>query len=152
MTPSARQLWNRYREIDPAAGALPYEAFHFCDNQADADTCADLVARGIKRATACSLAELKLEGRRQPERGDLSVVTDWHGEAVAVIRTTEVIVRRLGEVDAAFARAEGEGDGTLEWWRDAHDAYFNRVLAGTDVAVDDDMLIACEHFECVLLA
>ena len=52
MTPSARALWDRYRALHPDAPEQPYESFHFCDNQQDADICADLVVRGIKRATA----------------------------------------------------------------------------------------------------
>lgn len=152
MTPSVDHLWTRYRALHPGAPALPCAVFHFCDNAVDADLCAGLVARGVKRATACSLAELELEGQPLPQAGDLSIVTTWEGRAVAVIRTAEVVVRRFGDVDAAFAATEGEGDGSLAWWRDAHYAYFSRVLAGISTPVDDDLLIACETFDCVLLA
>ncbi|MFX6330650.1 ASCH domain-containing protein, partial [Acinetobacter baumannii] len=69
-----------------------------------------------------------------------------------VIRTISVDIRRFADVDADFARTEGEGDLTLEWWRAAHRAYYERVLAGSGYTVDDDLLIACERFEVVLLA
>lgn len=150
MTPSAQDLWNRYRVLRPDAPQQPFEVFHFCDNQPDADICADLVVRGIKRATAASVAELELAGTRLPRIGDVSVVTTWNGEAVAIIETTAVEVRRIADVDAAFALREGEGDKSLTWWRDAHDAYFRRVLAGTAHEVNDDLLIVCENFERVL--
>ncbi|MEG1453313.1 ASCH domain-containing protein [Brevundimonas sp.] len=150
MTPSARALWDRYRALHPDAPEQPYESFHFCDNQPDADICADLVARGIKRATAASVEELKLIDIRPARVGDVSVVTTWDGEAVAIIETTEIEVRRLGDVDEAFALREGEGDKTLAWWRSAHEAYYRRVLEGTGIAVDDELLIVCEHFERVL--
>lgn len=150
MTPSARALWDRYRALHPDAPELPYESFHFCDNQQDADICADLVVRGIKRATAASVEELKLLDMRPARVGDVSVVTTWDGEAVAIIETTAIEVRRLGDVDEAFALREGEGDKTLAWWRTAHEAYYRRVLEGTGIRVDDDLLIVCEHFERVL--
>ena len=152
MMPTVDHLWSRYRALRPCAPGMPGAVFHFCDNAVDADICADLVVRGIKRATACSLAELELEGQTLPRAGDLSVVTTWDGLAVAVIQTTEVNIRRFGDIDAVFAATEGEGDGSLAWWREAHHAYFSRVLAGSSTLVDDDLLIACETFECVLLA
>ena len=33
-------------------------------------------------------------------------------------------VRRFGDVDAQFAWTEGEGDRTLEYWREAHIRFF----------------------------
>ncbi|PJI88587.1 ASCH domain-containing protein [Sphingomonas koreensis] len=152
MLASPSALWRRYREIDPAAPAEASAVFHFCDNQEDADICADLVAAGRKRATASSLAELDSAGLPLPKTGDYSIITGWNGEARAVIRTTSVDIRRFADVDADFARTEGEGDLTLEWWRAAHRAYYERVLAGSGYTVDDDLLIACERFEVVLLA
>ena len=128
------------------------DAYHFCDNAEDAATCLQLVLDGQKRATACSLAELELSGDPIPQAGDLNVATDFAGDAHAIIRTKSVEFRKFSEVDAQFAREEGEGDLTLEWWRDAHQAYFERVLADTDVVVDGDLMIACERFELVFTA
>jgi uncharacterized protein YhfF len=66
--------------------------------------------------------------------------------------TYAVEIRRFAEVDEDFARAEGEGDGTLSWWRNAHRDYFTRVLAGSSYEVDDKLEIACERFELVFAA
>lgn len=151
MNPSVSALWQRYRLADPSAPAEAQAVYHFCDNQEDADGCADLVVAGRKCATATSLAELERDNIPMPKAGDYAVITGWSGDARAVIRTTSVDIRRFGDVDADFARTEGEGDLTLEWWRTAHRAYYERVLAGSDYAVDDDLLIACERFEVVLL-
>jgi uncharacterized protein YhfF len=41
-----------------------------------------------------------------------------------VIRTTGVEVRRFGDVDAEFAWTEGEGDRSLEYWREEHIRFF----------------------------
>ena len=140
------QLWDVYRAQNPTAPADVPASFHFCDNQAAADLCAELVVTERKRATATSLAELQLAGERIPRPGDYGIVTNWAGEAKAVIRTTSVEIRRFRDVDAAFARDEGEGDLTLEWWRTTHDAYYRRVLANSPYTVDDDLEIACERF------
>ena len=149
MHPSIAEFWARYRAVNADAPMEPSAAFHFCDTAEDADLCLALVMERRKRATASSLAELQLAGVPVPQPGEFSIVTNWAGEARAIIRTTSVEIRRFAEVDEAFARTEGEGDGTLAWWREAHRAYYERVLAGSGHLVDDDLEIACERFKLV---
>jgi uncharacterized protein YhfF len=150
MHPSVVKLWTSYRAIDPAAPVAVPASFHFCDNQEDADLCATLVVAGRKRATAASVAELKMGGDPIPSVGDYGIVTDWAGRARAVIRTTSVQIRRFGDVDEDFAGTEGEGDLTLDWWRAAHRECYGRVLAETSYLVDDDLEVVCEEFELVM--
>lgn len=152
MNSSAARLWDRYRAINPDAPVDAPSSFHFCDNQVDADLCAHLVAIGQKRATAPSVAELELAGDPMPRVGDYSIVTDWEGDAVAIIRTVSVETKRFGEIDEEFARSEGEGDLSLEWWRAAHQSYYENVLAGSQFTVDADLEIVCERFTIVLAA
>lgn len=152
MSLSVDQLWQSFCDQCEDAPSQPPISFHFCDNPADAATCLDLVLKGRKRATASSLAELERSNDPVPEPGDLAIVTDWDGTAHAVIRTTRVDIVPFGKVTEDFARAEGEGDLTLAWWRDAHRAYYERVLDGSGVTVDDTLPIACEHFEVIFSA
>lgn len=152
MHPSVKQLWDRYRSVDPDAPATVPIAYCFCDNPKDAQELLDLVLAGRKRATASSLAELRMAGDPVPRPGDFAIVTDWNGEAKAVIRTHAVDLRKFHEVDAAFAHAEGEGDRSLAWWRDAHREYYRRVLAESGCQVDDDLEIVCEYFDLVFAA
>lgn len=152
MNPSIVRLWDRYRAINSHAPANVPISFHFCDNQEDADLCASLVAEGRKRATAPSAAELELAGDPMPRVGDYAIVTNWAGDAVAVIRTASVETRLFAEIDEEFAHAEGEGDLTLEWWRTAHQKYYEHVLAGSSYTVDADLEIVCERFDLMLKA
>ena len=148
-SPSAQALWAAYVKHNPQAAQARVVVDHFCDNARDADELAALVLAGIKRATASSLAELELAGEPLPKPGEHLIVTNWAGEAQCIVRTTRVDVVPLGQVTADFAAAEGEGDGSLAYWQRAHRAYYRRVLARSDVAVDDNLLIACERFERV---
>ena len=58
--------------------------------------------------------------------GKQMVMLDGAGRGWAIIETVELDQRRFDEVDAAFARDEGEGDRTLEDWREGHRRYFTR--------------------------
>ncbi len=142
-----KDFWNRFRQRCPQAPEDAPQAFHFCDNQTDADECANLVVSGQKQATAASLAEMEINGYQISEPGDYWIVTNYDGRPRAVIQTRSVEVKALGDADDQFAWDEGEGDRSLAWWKKAHLAYFRRVLKGTDVPVDDSLAIAFERFD-----
>jgi uncharacterized protein YhfF len=152
MHPSVPLLWQRYISLhgDTQPALPPVE--HFCDNQAEADQCAQLVAQGIKRATSSALAAYHLAQEPLPQPGHLVIVTDWSGVAAAIISTHTVTLRRFADVPAHFAWLEGEGDRSLTAWRAAHRAFWQRRLAGTGHAVDDDFQVVCEEFDAILIA
>ena len=151
MHPSIEAMWQEFRSLDAKAGypAEPVSHWHFCDNQQDADECVLLVLAGRKRATAPSLWSFESHDEPLPRAGDLHVVTDWAGEARCIIRITAVEVVPLDEIGEEHAQAEGEGDGSLSWWLDAHRAYYRRELEGSGQQFQPDMPVVFEWFECV---
>lgn len=84
-----------------------------------------------------------------PQAGDLSVVTDWDGIPLCIIETSEVEVRAFKDVDEEFAAAEGEGDLSLEYWENAHWAYFERVCNELGLERSPEMSVVCERFRVV---
>lgn len=148
--PGIAEFWGRY--VDAAGGVDEsrfYEAFHFGDHQELADSLAELVLLGTKRATAGSVWSFEAEAKRLPRPGDLSVVTDYSGNPLCVIETTQVDIVPFSEVSAEFAAIEGEGDGSLDDWRRGHTAYFTRECARHGRTFDVNMLVACERFNLV---
>lgn len=129
-----------------------YTAWHFCDNETDADELAELVLSGQKRATASSLWVYEHEGQPIPKVGDHSVILDWKGEARCIIRTTRIDLLPFEEVPEAFAWTEGEGDRSLAYWRAGHERFFTRELASIGRAFEVRMPVVCERFEVVFRA
>lgn len=155
MHPSVHRLWRTYLASlgeTPEATHRTFDAWHFGDTPALADELAALVRSGTKRATSPSVWELEVAAEPLPEPGDLHIVTNWSGVAQCIIRTTHVEVIPFNRVSAEYARTEGEGDGSLAYWRRTHWAYYERVLAGTEYAPQPDMPIVCEQFEVVIKA
>jgi len=114
-------------------------SFAFGDGPELADELLDLVVRGIKTAT-CSTDD-------EPNTstpGEHWIVLNSRGEPACVIESTEVTYRRFGDVDAAFAFEEGEGDRSLAYWRSAHRNYFGR-----QGRFREDMTLMCERFRLV---
>ena len=50
------------------------------------------------------------------------------------------------EVGEAFAAAEGEGDGSLRYWREVHWLYFSRECARLGKQPSLTMPVVCERF------
>lgn len=114
----------------------------FGDSPELADELLALVLAGGKRATCSSLATC--EADIMTTVGEISVILDGAGDPRCAIRTTEVEIMPFEQMSEEFARAEGEGDLTYEWWRNAHEAYYRRE--GTWAP---GMKVVCERFELV---
>jgi uncharacterized protein YhfF len=145
-----QEFWDSFaktRDTDPTSRFL--EAFYFDDNQPSADELARLVVAGRKRATAALLWSHEAESKRIPEPGDLSIVTDFSGREFCVIETRQVDIIPFSEVTAEFAATEGEGDGSLEYWRRAHEAFFGRECMRIGRSPEPDMPVVCERFDVV---
>jgi uncharacterized protein YhfF len=114
-------------------------SFAFGDNPDLADELLELVLKGVKTATCSTEEEPNIS-----TPGERWIVLDGRGNPRCVIESTEVTYRRYGDVDAAFAHDEGEGDRSLTHWRSAHRRYFERLGK-----FSEDMMLMCERFRLV---
>jgi uncharacterized protein YhfF len=114
-----------------------------------ADTHAELVVAGMKRAHATLLRDFEKDLEPLPRPGDHLVVLDADGEPRAIVRTTAVEKRRFNEVDEAFARAAGEGDLSLRWWLAAYRQDFAERAEAEGFDADERLPLLLEHFERV---
>ena len=144
---SIKKLWDAFTNEHPEYRDknIP-PSFYFCDNEKDANTCAHLVLKRIKQATATSLWWFETHKESLPEINDLNIVTDWDGNAVAVIKTTQVDLVPFNQVTSEFAKIEGEGDGSLAYWKKVHQAFYTREMQNSPDSFDEEMLIVCEQF------
>ncbi|WP_115718967.1 ASCH domain-containing protein [Gallaecimonas mangrovi] len=124
-------------------------AEHFCADEENANICAQLVNSGIKTATCSLKAAYDIEQQPLPAPGRLTVVLNWAQQPVCVIKTTTVSFCPFNRVPAAFAKAEGEGDGSYRWWYQAHLAFFNGHARELGLAFTADSELVLEHFEKV---
>ena len=95
--------------------------FSFGDGPTLADALLALVLSGRKTATCWSARD-----GQQTAPGQRSIACDGAGRPRAVLETITLDLRAFEDVDADFARKEGEGDLSVDFWRDAHRRYFER--------------------------
>jgi uncharacterized protein YhfF len=104
---------------------------------------------GTKSATASLAWEYRADGEPLPQVGDHGVILDGDGEPLCIIETIEVYIEPFGQVDAEQAYMEGEGDRSIEYWREAHWDYFSRRCEALGRKADDCMPVVCERFRVV---
>ena len=142
-------FWRRFCAASGMDPAGAYDCWSFGDTPEMADGLLALVLSGRKRATAGAVLDLQATGEAIPTPGGLSVIVDGRGQPACVIRTEAVDIRPFCQVDADFAAAEGEGDGTLASWRQGHAAFFARRAAAVGFRFDEDIAVVCERFALI---
>lgn len=145
---SARNLWGDFLDahLEFASHPAP-KVIHLYDNQTDTDTAVDLVCRELKRARTLSLKGMQLRHEKLPQIGDFYVLTDWQGNARAVIRTTSVKLLPYFAVREDHARLEGDGDKSLSHWKKVHWEYLERELSPFGSKPSESMIMVFEAFE-----
>jgi len=144
--------WEQFLSNLPADS--PYRAKMFVaegwgDSPAMADELGALIVQRIKTATCSALWEWDAEGKPVPQAGLVTIVLDGRGESLCIVETVEVSIRKYNEVDAHFAREEGEGNLSLNYWREVHRNFFSRVLPKIGKEFSEDMPLVCERFRVI---
>ncbi len=141
---TGQEMWEEFSQKQGISAE--YDCWSYGD---DADTLAQLTLQGIKTAT-CSLHCLyEAEGEPLPKEGEYSVILDSREQAMCVIETTRVYLTTFGEVTPDHARKEGEGDRSLSYWRQVHEAFFTEELKETGERFREDLMLVCEEFQRV---
>lgn len=137
---TAEELWKRFG----LSGS--YEAWAFGEA---ADKLAGLVVQGIKTATCSAYDLYQINNEPLPKEGDYSVILNSSGEAVCIVKTLKIYVTEFKNVSAEHAYKEGEGDRSLEYWREVHVNFLTNELATINKTFDENTKVVCEEFEVV---
>lgn len=143
-------MWQDFCRRQGLATDTPYEAFSFGGpGSAIADPLAQLVMAGKKTATCSAKLLYEVEDEPLPEVGSYSVILDSRNQAQCVIQTTGVVTIPYEEVTEAWARKEGEGDLSLEYWRQAHWSFFEAEFRLVGQVFTPDQELVFEEFQLV---
>jgi len=131
----------KLREIEmkyPGAGA-----WQMGDSPELASELANLIKKGIKTASCGSFASYQQE-ESAPRIGSYIIILDGQNVPVCVIRLVSLQLVRFCDINEEFARKEGEGDLSLEYWKKEHQRFFIR-----EGHFSEDMELIAEEFEVV---
>ncbi|MCY9873715.1 ASCH domain-containing protein [Vibrio barjaei] len=152
MTPKQQTFLNQYLEqltTSERASIKDVIAEHFCGDEYNANQCAKLINEGIKTASCSLKAGYEIEQEPLPQVGRLSVVLDWEQNPICIVKLTSVEVCPFNQVSEAFAYAEGEGDRTYQWWKQAHLRFFEWYANELNITFSEYDDLVLERFEKV---
>ncbi len=117
------------------------------DSPALSEKLLTLIRQGRKRAGTSLLWAMEAEGEMLPRVGDIEIVLDHRNRPALITRIVNVEVVPYSEVTPEYASIEGEGDGSLEYWRRGHWAFFGRECARLGRQPSESMPVVCSVFE-----
>lgn len=142
-----KKFWQEFCDLSGTNPETVYQVWYFGNTSEMARNLVELVLQGDKRATATLLESAKLHPESAPIDDGYSVVTNFEGNPMCVIQTTEIRILPFDEVDAEFAFDEGEGDKSLDYWHEAHHRFFTKDATENGVEFNEKSLIVCERFK-----
>ncbi len=150
MKESVKQMWEEFCKVNPSVKDEKYTSWHFCNTQELALKLANLVKIGRKKATSSLFESYKVEGEELPRVAQYTVITDINGEALCIIRGKKVEVLKFKDFPAEYAVMEGEGDLSLDYWREVHHEFFEEEMKEYSLGeFDEELELVYEEFECV---
>jgi uncharacterized protein YhfF len=146
------RYWAQFLASRPVSGPRLeryVEAFFFGTKPDHAHEINPLVLDGTKTATGCLLWSLEADGKPTPAAGDHWVVTDGGDQPVCIILTTNAQVIPFDQVGSDYALWGGEGDRSLESWRDMYWSYIESECARIGRTPEPHTPLVMERFEVV---
>jgi len=146
------EMWKEYlSSIESSLNSTDkyYESWHFCNNEKDANELAELTKQGIKRATSSLLDSYISENQPIPKKHDLHIITDWNQNPVCIIEISKVEIIKFRNITQEHAEIEGEGDKSLNYWRECHLKFFKQDAEYLNFAFTEDSDVVFIIFDVV---
>lgn len=145
-------MWEKYLTSigeSVATSDKTYEAWYFCNNETDANHLADLAKRGIKKATSSLKKSYEIENEPLPKEKDLHIITNFSGAAVCMIEVVKVELVPFDKITEDHAKIEGEGDGSLEYWKEGHLKFFKEDAKALNFQFKENDLVVFMIFKVI---
>ena len=140
-----KEMWNRFIN-EYNLRNTEYEAWSF---GVDPDHLLSLVLSGKKTGTSSAYPLYELENEPLPKIGEYSVILDSKDNAKCIVQTTNVEIIPFKDITAIHALKEGEGDLSLEYWKDVHYSFFTKCMEENGLKFSSDMMVVFEEFKVV---
>ena len=142
---TAKELWDKFSK-EKKLKDYDYDSWSFGE---DADLLAHLVVTGQKLATSSLYPLYEIENEKIPQVGDYSVILDSKKNAVCIIKNLNVEIIPFDKITSLHAYKEGEGDKSLDYWREKHQYFFAKCMNDLGMVFTTNMKVVFEEFKVV---
>jgi uncharacterized protein YhfF len=141
------ELWHVLEAAFPGEAARYFLPMSIGSAPETADEGAVLILNGTKTLTSSPFWDYP--GGRIPFVGALAVLLDGSRRPRGIVATTQVEIMPFGAITEEMARAYGEGECTVEWWRRVMGAFYKASAARRNAILTDDTPHIWEWFTVV---
>jgi uncharacterized protein YhfF len=144
-------FWNDYLARLPSR-RRPKKAFveaSFAGGRKITDKLIRLYRAGKKTAGSGLVKDYKTAGDPLPKTGNYWIILDSRERPQFLVRTVRTEINPFGRIPKSVARAEGEGDLSVAYWKRAHGRFFLPSLSKWGISSLDEAEVITEHFKIV---
>ena len=145
--PSLAEVLSKLEALGVVLPTGPVRLDSYGDSASLSEELLALIRRGRKRAGTSLLWAMEADNESLPHPGDIEVVFDHRNEPALITGIVQVNVVPYSEVTAEYAAIEEEGDGSLQYWRRAHSAFFTRECRRIGREPAESTPVVCSVFE-----
>ncbi len=123
---------NFWEDYCKEAGLKPHEHYveaSIAGNPEIAESLLLLYLQGKKTAGSGLVKDYELAGDDLPKIGNYWLILDSQERPRCLVQTIKVETHLFKDVREYIAKAEGEGDLSLEFWKNAHSSFFAPYLS-----------------------
>ena len=146
---STSEMWNDFTESNPEFknDEIPESDF-FHNNEKDTNRLAELTLTGKKRASSGLYSLYEQYKAELPSIGTKQIVTDFNGNAKAIIENVSVDTIPFNKISKEYAELDmGTDIEPLEKWKKAHWEFFENFLKESGKKPTKEMLIVAVEFK-----
>jgi len=146
---SASEMWNDFTESNPEFknDEIPESDF-FHNNEKDANRLAELTLTGKKSASSGLYSLYEQYKADLPSIGKKQIVTDFNGNAKAIIENVSVDTIPFNKISKEYAELDmGTDIEALEKWKKAHWEFFENFLKESGKKPTEEMIIVAVEFK-----
>ncbi len=143
------EFWNSYLETVNENPCHPYVEVSIAGNDEIADELLALYLNGKKTAGSSLVTDFEQAGDPLPRIGDYWIILDKEKKPRCIVKTIRIEFNQFDEMTDEIAKAEGEGDLSLTYWRKAHIEFFTPYLEGLGIKDLEKEKVITEFYEVV---
>ena len=151
LKPNEIKFWRGYLNSLPAAVRPLHpcvEAAYPGDHKAG-DELLDLYLTGEKTAGSSLVKDFEASGDPLPAAGNYWIFLDGRNNPCCILKTLSVIFHRFKDIPEEIAKAEGEGDCSVAYWKKVHEELYTPYLKKWRIADLQNAEVVTEFFEVV---
>lgn len=146
---SQQKFWDKYTSTLSTPLIEPIIEVNIAGNNEIADELLSLFLEGKKTAASSLLKDYKICGDPLPTIGHHWMILNSKKEPKCIVKTIRIERNKFKDVTAEIARAEGEGDLSLDYWRKAHVDFFTPFLKEWKIDDLNEEEVITEFYEVV---